>query len=114
MYILLIPHVCFYLSAQEVDPSWTVDPALFELAEEKALHEAVTAVRGSLNPAKASPKEFLASCVPLAKPIDAYFEKVGAGHGAAVGAGAWCAPGAAHARGGNKEHGDSTRQAARG
>lgn len=61
---------------KEVDPSWTVDPALFELQEEKDLHAAVQDVMSKVNPATASVEEFLAAAAPLAAPVEAYFDKV--------------------------------------
>jgi glycyl-tRNA synthetase len=62
---------------KEVDPAWAVNPALFELQEERDLHTAVTTAKAAIgNPATVTVAQFLLACQPLTQPIAAYFDKV--------------------------------------
>lgn len=55
-----------------------MEPALFEEEEERALAAAVGGVRVTLDPATARTADLLPVLEELVRPIDAYFNKVGA------------------------------------
>jgi glycyl-tRNA synthetase len=62
-----------------VDAGCVVDPALFEHAEEKQLHEAYQATVQQLKQRQQgshSVEQWLAAVQPLVAPIDAFFDKV--------------------------------------
>ena len=59
-----------------VDPSVTVDPAKFELEEERVLHAAYKEAVGKLRPGEMSMQEWVQVVEPLVEPIDSFFDSV--------------------------------------